>query len=56
MLRLFAEFDNYRRRTSKESIELMQTAGKEVISSLLDVLDDVIVQKINCRKVMPIKH
>ena len=39
-LRLFAEFDNYRRRTAKENIELRQTAGKEVIVSLLDVLDD----------------
>jgi molecular chaperone GrpE len=39
-IRLFAEFDNYRRRTAKENIELRQTAGKEVIVSLLDVLDD----------------
>lgn len=39
-LRLFAEFDNYKRRTSKERIELIQTAGKEIISSLLEVLDD----------------
>jgi molecular chaperone GrpE len=39
-LRLFAEFDNYRRRTAKESIELRQTAGKEVIAALLDVVDD----------------
>ncbi|MCW3081430.1 nucleotide exchange factor GrpE [Segetibacter sp.] len=39
-LRLFAEFDNYKRRTAKERIELMQTAGKEVIASMLDVLDD----------------
>jgi molecular chaperone GrpE len=39
-LRLFAEFDNYKRRTAKERIELMQTAGREVIGSLLDVLDD----------------
>jgi molecular chaperone GrpE len=39
-LRLYAEFDNYKRRTSKERIELIQTAGKEVIQSLLDVLDD----------------
>jgi len=40
-VRLFAEFDNYRRRTSKESIELRQTAGVEVIVSMLDVLDDM---------------
>ncbi len=39
-LRLFAEFDNYKRRTSKERLELMQTAGKEIITSLLTVLDD----------------
>jgi molecular chaperone GrpE len=39
-LRLFAEFDNFKRRTAKERIELIQTAGKEVIASLLDVLDD----------------
>lgn len=39
-VRLFAEFDNYKRRSSKERIELIQTAGKEVIISLLQVLDD----------------
>jgi molecular chaperone GrpE len=39
-IRLFAEFDNFRRRTAKENIELRQTAGKEIIVSLLDVLDD----------------
>ncbi len=39
-VRLFAEFDNYKRRTSKERIELMQTAGREVITSMLQVLDD----------------
>ena len=40
-VRLFAEFENYRRRTSRENIEMRQTAGVEVISSLLDVLDDM---------------
>ena len=40
-IRLFAEFDNYKRRTSKEAIELRQTAGKEIIISLLDVMDDI---------------
>src|SRR5258708_23465371 len=30
-VRLFAEFDNFKRRTSKERLELIQTAGKEVI-------------------------
>ena len=39
-LRLVAEFENYKRRTAKERIELIQTAGKEVIMSLLEVLDD----------------
>jgi molecular chaperone GrpE len=39
-LRLFAEFDNFRRRTTKERVELLQTAGKEIIVSLLPVMDD----------------
>lgn len=39
-IRLFAEFDNFKRRNAKERIELIQTAGKEVITSMLDVLDD----------------
>ena len=39
-LRLAAEFENYKRRSSKERLELIQTAGKEVIISMLQVLDD----------------
>ncbi len=39
-LRLFAEFDNFRRRNAKERLELIQTAGKDVIISLLEVMDD----------------
>lgn len=39
-LRLFAEFDNFKRRNARERIELIQTAGREVISSLLEVMDD----------------
>jgi molecular chaperone GrpE len=39
-IRLIAEFDNYKRRNARERIELSQTAGKEVITDLLDVLDD----------------
>jgi len=39
-LRKVAEFDNFKRRSAKEKIELIQTAGKEVITDLLDVLDD----------------
>jgi len=40
-LRMVAEFDNFRRRTAKERMELTQTAGKDIIQSLLVVLDDV---------------
>lgn len=39
-LRQAAEFDNFRRRTAKERVEMIQTAGKDVITDLLDVLDD----------------
>ena len=39
-LRLFAEFENYKKRTSKERIELFRTAGQEVLQALLPVLDD----------------
>ncbi|MFN2439792.1 MAG: nucleotide exchange factor GrpE, partial [Chitinophagaceae bacterium] len=39
-LRQVAEFDNYRRRNAREKMELIQTAGKEVIKDLLEVLDD----------------
>ncbi|HEX3387017.1 MAG TPA: nucleotide exchange factor GrpE [Mucilaginibacter sp.] len=39
-LRLYAEFDNFRRRTIKERSELQQTAGMDVIVSMLPVLDD----------------
>jgi molecular chaperone GrpE len=39
-LRLVAEFDNFRKRNAKERLELLQTAGKEVIMPMLEVLDD----------------
>ncbi len=39
-LRLFAEFENYKKRTSKERIELFKTASQDVIVSLLPILDD----------------
>ncbi|MEO6068889.1 MAG: nucleotide exchange factor GrpE [Chitinophagaceae bacterium] len=39
-LRQLAEFDNFKRRTARERMELIQTAGKDVITDLLDVLDD----------------
>jgi molecular chaperone GrpE len=39
-LRLFAEFENYKKRTSKERIELFSTANKELMTALLPILDD----------------
>ncbi len=39
-LRQAAEFDNYKRRNARERMELIQTAGKDVLTSMLDVLDD----------------
>lgn len=39
-LRKVAEFDNYKKRNARERMELIQTAGKEVITDLLEVLDD----------------
>lgn len=39
-MRLFAEFDNYKKRTNKEMSDIIKTAGKDVMISLLDVMDD----------------
>lgn len=39
-LRKVAEFENFKRRNAKEKMELIQTAGKEVIADMLEVLDD----------------
>lgn len=39
-LRLFADFDNYKKRTAKERLDLLNTAGKDVILSIIPVLDD----------------
>ena len=39
-LRLFAEFENYKKRTSKERLELFKTASQDVMVSMLPVLDD----------------
>jgi molecular chaperone GrpE len=39
-IRLYAEFDNFKRRNAKERVELIQTAGREVIQSMLEVIDD----------------
>lgn len=38
--RLFAEFDNYKKRTSKERVELIQAASKDVLIKILPILDD----------------
>jgi molecular chaperone GrpE len=40
-LRLFAEFDNFKRRTAKERMDLIQTAGKDMAIALLEVADDM---------------
>ena len=39
-LRLFAEFENYKKRTSRERIELFKTAGQDLMTSLLPIIDD----------------
>ncbi len=39
-LRLLAEFENYKRRTAKEKLELKKTASRDIVADLLDVLDD----------------
>ncbi|WP_347175022.1 nucleotide exchange factor GrpE [Polaribacter uvawellassae] len=39
-LRLFAEFENYKKRTTRERIELFKTAGQDIMTSLLPVMDD----------------
>jgi molecular chaperone GrpE len=40
-IRLLAEFQNYKNRSAKESLELRQTAGKDIIMSMLVVMDDM---------------
>ena len=40
-LRLFAEFDNYRKRTSKQQLDMIRNAGSEMIKTILPVLDDL---------------
>ncbi len=40
-MRLIADFDNFKKRTSKERIELIQVANKDLMSALLEVLDDM---------------
>lgn len=58
-LRLYAEFDNFKRRVSKERVELLQTAGKEVIADMLTVLDDfdrALKAIENANEIAPIKE
>jgi len=40
-LRLYADFDNYKKRTAKERMELIQTAGKDIMTAMLPVSDDM---------------
>lgn len=49
-VRLFAEFDNYKKRTLKEKVDLMRTAAQETIVALLPVLDDFDRAKQNAEK------
>ena len=46
-LRLFAEFENFKKRTAKERMDLYKTAGESVLTALLPVLDDF-ERSINC--------
>ncbi|GJQ06368.1 protein GrpE [Capnocytophaga cynodegmi] len=39
-LRLFAEFENYKKRTNKERLELFKTAGQDILSAMLPIIDD----------------
>lgn len=48
-VRMAAEFDNFRRRTAKERIELISTAGEDVIKGLLPILDD-------CERALQVLH
>jgi molecular chaperone GrpE len=49
-LRLFAEFENFKRRTAKERIELFKTAGEGVLKDMLPVLDDFDRAMVEIRK------
>lgn len=49
-LRLYSEYDNYRKRTIKERIELVKSAGEEVIKLILPVLDDFERAKVNMKQ------
>ena len=49
-LRMMAEFDNYRRRTNKEKLELMATAGERIFTEMLPLVDDFTVPPKQWRK------
>lgn len=58
-LRLYAEFDNFRRRTIKEREEARKTEGKDIIVALLPVLDDferALKSMDNATEVIPVKE
>ncbi|MDR2894988.1 MAG: nucleotide exchange factor GrpE, partial [Alistipes sp.] len=40
-VRLSAEYDNYRKRTTREKMEIIEAGGEDVVRSMLDVLDDM---------------
>ena len=46
-LRLFAEFDNYKKRTARERLDLIRTASEDLVARLLPVLDDFDLAKKN---------
>lgn len=56
LLRQAAEFDNFKRRNARERIELIQTAGKDVIVTLLDVLDDSERAQLQMEKTDDVQH
>lgn len=49
-LRIYSEFENYRKRTNKERLEMIENAGEDMIKSLLPVLDDFERALINMEK------
>lgn len=58
-VRLFADFDNYKKRVARERLELIKEAGKDVILNLLPVLDDferAIKAAENATEVVPVKE
>lgn len=55
-LRLFAEFDNYKKRTIKEKVDMMKTAAQDTMSALLPVLDDFDRAKKNAQDENSVAH